>query len=294
MIESAAIIPMENGRELSFKTWGEKKGLPVVVHHGTPGSGSLFAPWIKHAESRGLQLISYDRPGYGGSTPDPGRSVADAARDVAAIAEFLGLQRIAVWGASGGGPHSLACAALLPDLVVAGATLASPAPYAAPGLDWLAGMGQDNIEEFGAALEGRDSVAKYIEGQVPALLSSDTEEMVVEMRSLLSPIDAAAFTDDFGDYLLENLRAGIEQRRDGWIDDDQAFIQDWGFDIAEIKIPVLIVHGGQDKFVPLSHSEWLAGHIGTAETSFFPDEGHLSLARYHVAEIDEWLLNKMR
>src|SRR5215210_4113062 len=135
-------ISTEHGYKLRIIEAGQSDGIPILVHNGTPGSRLLYHPWVKDAETRGIRLISYDRPGYGGSTPQPGRTVASAANDVAAIANELELSRLSVWGVSGGGPHALACAALLPNLVVAAAALASPAPYQADGLDWLAGMGE--------------------------------------------------------------------------------------------------------------------------------------------------------
>ena len=134
-------ITISDGRQIQIIEAGQPDGIPILVHNGTPGSRLLNPPWIEDAETRGIRLISYDRPGYGGSTPQPGRTVASAAADVAAIAKALGLSRLGVWGISGGGPHALACAALLPDLVWAAAALASPAPYQADGLDWLADMG---------------------------------------------------------------------------------------------------------------------------------------------------------
>lgn len=141
-------ITLEDGREIRLVEAGCPDGIPVIEHHGTPDSRLLYDRWVEDAQTRGIRLISYDRPSYGGSSPYPGRSVANAAADVAAIAQALSLKRLLVWGASGGGPHALACAALLPDLVVAAATLASVAPYQAAGLDWLAGMGEDILRNL--------------------------------------------------------------------------------------------------------------------------------------------------
>jgi pimeloyl-ACP methyl ester carboxylesterase len=166
MNTNSRTVSTENGRKLRVIEAGQPDGVPISAHHGTPGSRLLYQPWVKDAESRGIRLISYDRPGYGGSTPQPGRTVASAAEDVAAIAKELNLDRLSVWGKSGGGPHALACAALLPDLVVAAAALASLAPYPADDLDWFAGMGQDNIDELNAALDEKDVLVQYIETQI--------------------------------------------------------------------------------------------------------------------------------
>src|SRR5580658_9698796 len=140
-------IPTPDGRTLAIEEAGDPNGRPVLVHNGTPNSRHLYPPATINAAVRGLRLISYDRPGYGGSTPQPGRTVADCAADVRAICAALGIGRLAMWGISGGGPHVLACAALLPDLVAAAASLASLAPYGAEGLDFFTGMGQANIDD---------------------------------------------------------------------------------------------------------------------------------------------------
>jgi len=148
------------------------------VLHGTPTSHLMYAGWVEDAQARGIRLISYDRPGYGGSTPQPDRTVASAAEDVAAIAEALGCERLLVWGISGDGPHALACAALLPDLVVTTAMLASLAPHEAEGLDWFAGMGEDNITESSAALQGREAIQQFVEAFTPEMLGDDAQAVV--------------------------------------------------------------------------------------------------------------------
>jgi pimeloyl-ACP methyl ester carboxylesterase len=141
-------VRVSGGRTLAVRDAGDPAGTPVLVQSGTPGSRYLYGPNVEDASLRGLRLISYDRPGYGGSAPHPGRSVADCAADVRAICAALGIGRIGIWGISGGGPHVLACAALLPDLVAAAASLASPAPWGAEGLDYFAGMGEDKADDI--------------------------------------------------------------------------------------------------------------------------------------------------
>jgi pimeloyl-ACP methyl ester carboxylesterase len=294
MIANTCNISTESGREIRIIVSGQPDGVPVLVHHGTPGSILLYPPWVEDAYSRGIQLISYERPGYGGSTPHPGRSVASVAEDVAAIAKQLDLDRLSVWGASGGGPHALACAALLPDLVVAAAALASIAPYPVDGLDWFTGMGEDNIEEFNVALEGRDALERFVEAQTAGLLSADPEGLVQALRSLLSPVDAAVLTEDVASFMINMMREGIKDRRDGWIDDDIAFTTPWGFELSQIRIPVLLVHGEHDQFVPFSHGEWLASNIGNVDAWLSADDGHLTLSVLRVPEVHAWLLDKMQ
>ena len=238
MFKSERTISTRSGREIRIIEAGQPDGVPVLVHSGTPGSRLLYHLWVEDALSHGIRLIGYDRPGYGGSSAVPGRAVASAADDVAAIAKALGLERMAVWGWSGGGPHALACAALLPDLVVAAASLASPAPHPADGLDWFAGMGEGNVVEFSAALEGRDALEQFVEADAPGLLATDPKSLVQALRSLLSPVDVAVVTGDFAANMLNSMREGINERRDGWVDDDIAFTTPWGFELGQIRIPV--------------------------------------------------------
>jgi pimeloyl-ACP methyl ester carboxylesterase len=279
-----------DGRSLAVVEAGDEAGPAVVLNHGTPGSRLLWRELIEDAMAQGLRLIAYDRPGYGGSDPHPGRTVADAAGDVTAIADALGIEKLAVEGGSGGGPHALACAALLPERVVAAASLAGVAPYAAEGLDWLEGMGQDNLDEFAATLGGRDFLERYLRKAANEMLSAEPEAIAETLRSLLSPPDLAVLTGEFAEYLHESTRVGIGERLDGWIDDDFVFLNPWGFELDEIRVPVQIWHGAQDRFVPIAHGSWLAERIPGVDAHLADEDGHLTIQLRRIREVHSWLL----
>jgi pimeloyl-ACP methyl ester carboxylesterase len=254
-------------------------------------SGLLFEPHAIDATHRGARLVAYDRPGYGGSTPAPGRSVADAAADVRAIADALDVERLAVWGISGGGPHALACAALLPDRVAAVASLASVAPSDAEGLDWLAGMGQMNLEEFGAARKGREALEEYVGKQAREDVTADG--LLEALESLLSEVDADVLTGELGEFLAANMNEATRTGIDGWVDDDLAFDKPWGFSVEDIRVPVQLWHGEQDRFVPFAHGEWLASRIPDVDARLTAVDGHMTLVQRRIPEVHEWLLERL-
>jgi pimeloyl-ACP methyl ester carboxylesterase len=284
------VIDLPDGRGLAVVEAGDPGGAPVIVHHGTPGCGDLYRPRIEDARERGIRLVGYDRAGYGDSDRRAGRSVADVVADIAALADALGIDRFATWGASGGGPHTLACAALLPDRVVAAATFAGAAPYGEPDLDFMAGMGEDNVKEFGAALEGEDALRPLLEDFTAAVADSTPEQLADEMRTLLSPPDAAALTGELAEHLYGNFRGATRHGVGGWADDDLAFTRPWGFDVGAISVPVQLWQGGQDLMVPQAHGEWLAAHVPNAEVHIAPDDGHLTVVEHNVGEVHAWLL----
>lgn len=280
------------GRALRVFEDADPGGVPVLLHHGTPGSRLLPRLWVADAHERGIRLIGYDRPGYGGSDRHAGRSVADAAADVEAIADALGLERFLTRGSSGGGPHALACAALLGDRVVAAATLASAAPHGVEGLNWMAGMGDDNVREFTAAVAGRETLAPLLEEFAAQILAAGPDDIVEALRSVLSPPDQAVVTGELAEEVVAELHAGIGERRDGWLDDDLAFTRPWGFELESISVPVLLWQGRQDLMVPPAHGEWLAGRVGGVEPHISAEDGHLTLAVTRLGEVHAWLLDR--
>jgi pimeloyl-ACP methyl ester carboxylesterase len=281
-----------DGRTLTVHEGGDPQGVPVLVHSGTPGSSLLYEPHLRDAEERGIRLVSYDRPGYGGSSRHEGRAISDCAGDVAAVCGALGIDRFCVWGISGGGPHALATAALLPERVAAAASLASVAPFDGEGLDFLAGMGEQNVVEFNAILEGAQAHRAALERDREELLAVSPDQLVQTWRTLLGPADREVASGRLADYLLRCIRAGIERSLDGWFDDDVAFVRPWGFELDSIRVPVLLWQGEQDKFVPFGHGVWLSEHIPGVEAHLSPEDGHLTLGERRVAGVHAWLLER--
>ena len=246
----------------------------VFWHHGTPNIGAPPEPLFPAAAQLGIRWVSYDRPGYGGSTPYPDRDVASAAANVCSIADALGIDRFAVMGHSGGAPHALACGALLPERVLGVVSVAGLAPFGAEGLDWFAGMTPSGAAELRAAAEGRAALEDFLE----------STEFDPEM---FTPADHAALSGEWS-WLNSVVGPAIEAGPGGLIDDDLAYVAPWGFDPARAIVPVLFVHGGQDRVVPSSHSEWLARRCPSAQLWLCPEDGHISVLDSSAAAM-AWL-----
>ena len=249
--------------------------LAVVWHAGTPNTGEPPEPLLDAARERGIRWIGYDRPAYGTSTSDRGRSVASAAADTAAVADALGVERFAVLGHSGGGPHALACAALLPDRVTAAACGSSPAPFGVDGLDYFAGMGSSGRAELTAATQGRDALAAQLA----------TGEFDPEM---FTAADYAALEGEWA-WLGGIAGAAMAAGPDGMIDDDLALVGPWGFDPSTVRAPVLFFHGLDDRMVPSTHTRWLSSQVPASTVWLRPGEGHVSVLSAAVQVLD-WLV----
>ncbi|MGA8206538.1 MAG: alpha/beta hydrolase [Candidatus Dormiibacterota bacterium] len=256
---SAQVTTAKDGRRLMFAEWGDPEGLPVFSLHGTPNCRLHRHPNQALVRSTGVRVITYDRPGYGGSDRQRGRLVANCVEDVAAIADALRLDRFAVSGTSGGGPHALAVAALLGERVTRAACVVGVAPYQALGQGWFAGMDPENVTEFGWALEGEDRLTVELERldeRRRQRVSDDPSKILSEFN--LPPSDRAVLARE--DLLEVRRESTFESTRNGvggWVDDDIAFISSWGFDPASIEVPTLIWYGTADVMVPPSHGEWL-------------------------------------
>ena len=236
----------------------------MFLLHGTPGSRLGPRPRSSVLHRLGVRLISFDRPGYGGSDRMAGRRVADVSADVLAIATACELDRFAVVGRSGGGPYALACAALLPDRVTRAAVLVGLAPHGADGLDWFDGMAQSNVTEFTAAVNGYEDIVAHTK-VMASEVRADPARLLARLQADLPDPDRRVVADHgIRSMLLETYAEALRTSDYGWVDDAMAFCSPWGFDPASVTVPVLLWHGAHDVFSPASHARWLADRIPSA------------------------------
>jgi pimeloyl-ACP methyl ester carboxylesterase len=259
---------------------GDPDGFGLLYHGGSPSAVAEWSLIDDAARAAGLGLVTYSRPGYGASTPRPeaGRYVDDVIESVAVL-DHLGIGQFVTIGWSGGGPRALACAALLPDRCRAAASLAGVAPYHGEDLDWFDGMADENHDEYHAAEQGRAVYEAYLKENFLPILQASPEELAEAMGGLMTPVDKAALDEDLADWLSRTFTHAGAQGVTGVRDDGIAAISPWGFDLADIRVPVAIWQGRQDAMVPYAHGEWLAAHVPGAEAHLFDDEGHVSLVR---------------
>jgi pimeloyl-ACP methyl ester carboxylesterase len=273
-------VRLRDGRRLHVydtRSDGGNTRLAIVWHHGTPNLGEPPEPLLPAAAERRIRWVSYDRPGYGGSSPHPGRDVASAAADVSAVADALGIERFGVMGHSGGAAHALACAALLSGRLTGAVSVSGLAPYGASDLDWFAGMGSAGAAELRASAAGRPALEDYL-----ASTEFDPE--------MFTPADHAALNGRWA-WLGSVAGRALDGGPGGMIDDDLAYVAPWGFDLDSVVSPVLIVQGGEDRIAPSSHGRWLARRIRSAELWLRPEDGHVSVLGSSEAAMD-WLLER--
>ena len=284
-------------RRIRVEVAGPEDGDVVIYHTGTPSSGSLYEGLIEAGAERGLRHVSYARPGYPGSERKPGRDIADCIDDVLAIMDELGIDRAYTVGHSGGGPHALACAAALPHRLYAAATSACVAPFWFEGPegpewmgerpeDWMAGMAEENLREFAAKQTGPAELEEYLKNAAEHLGSVTGDEVVAALGDLVSEADRAVLHGDYAGHVAGSLRESVRDGVWGWFDDDQAFFEDWGFNIDSMGVPVTIWQGEEDRMVPFAHGQWLASHVSgrrrhattnDAKPMLLAGEGHLSI-----------------
>ena len=282
-----------DGRDLEVLLSGPEDGLPLVHHHGTP-QGAVHDPALERAASeRGLRVVAWSRPGYGGSSPRADAldtaTVADDAADVATILDHLGVDRFLTLGWSGGGPRSLACAAMLPERclgAVCGVGLAPPAEFDGDVRD---GMGEGNVEEYTAAMAGVEPLTEVLERFSPQVFAATPHDIADSLGSLIPPVDRAALTGELAEVSAAAFRRAGAQGIVGWLHDDLTHIRPWGFSVADITVPVSVWQGTEDKMVPFAHAEWLAAHIPGVRAHLEPGEGHLSLLAQMPRILDDLL-----
>jgi pimeloyl-ACP methyl ester carboxylesterase len=271
-------LVLPDGRDLSYDSWGDPDGLPLLCLHGTPGCRLTFQwPVEEELVATGARIIAYDRPGYGRSSRHPGRRVVDCVADVTALLDHLGVDRFAVLGGSGGGPHCLAVAALLPDRVIRAKCDVGVAPYGAEDLEWLDGMDRENVKEFGWTLEGEKVLVRELEREEaamrarvaadPASILGDFDLPEADKASLAHPVVQQMIVASVAEQCVNGVW--------GWVDDDLAFLRPRGFDLADIAVPVEVWYGETDVMVPAAHGRWLARRVPGADVHIQADEGHM-------------------
>jgi pimeloyl-ACP methyl ester carboxylesterase len=287
------VVSTSDGRDLDVSETNPTGEITVLVHNGTPASRVMMAGWERAATRLGVRLISFNRPGYGDSTRRRGRTVADVVNDSETVLARFSSGPVATIGVSGGGPHALACGALMGDRIAAVAALCSVAPFDADGLDFYAGMSADNVEEFGAAAEGEDVLTEALEPLARAMTQGeDSDEMREALAGLMSPPDVAVLDEALPD-LMEGTIEGVRNGVAGWVDDDLAFVAPWGFAPAAVDVPVLLLHGEQDLFVPPAHARWMGERIPNVDLRVMGDQAHLSLSVLQFGTALEWLVQQL-
>lgn len=270
-------VKTADGRQLCYGQWGDPAGPPVFSLHGTPGCRLNRHPDNAAIAATGVRLITYDRPGYGQSDRMAGRRIVDCVGDIAAIADALGIDRFAVTGGSGGGPHSLAVAARLGDRVTRARCVVGVAPVGVPDLDWVAGMDPENVKEFGWANAGETVLAARLTEESEAMMKrvADDPSKALGDEWQLAAADRAVFSNP---VVMRSMRESVPETFAngpwGWVDDDLAFVEPWGFELAEITVPVEVHYGSQDVLVPAAHGAWLGSHVPGAVVVVSHDKGH--------------------
>jgi pimeloyl-ACP methyl ester carboxylesterase len=286
-VEREGQAKTQDGRTLAFVERGASDGIPVLVCHGTPGSRLTRHPDPTMYERHGVRMVVYDRPGYGLSDPQLGRSVADAAADVAAIADELGFERFAVVGGSGGAPHALACGALLGDRVIRVGALVTPAPSDSPDFDFFTDLAEINVKEFGAALEGREAIEAHLQPYVDEL-RRDPDAVIQEIETELPDRDRAILArEDVRAVLRDSFVEAVRQGSRGWADDDLAFAKPWGFEPEEVKSEVRLWQGELDVLAPRRHGEYVASRLSNGHFELLEGAGHFLDEEWAV--VLDWL-----
>lgn len=281
-------VTTADGRHLEYLTGGDEDGFPFLYHSGTPSAALVFDPMWQAAARAGLHLVTYSRPGYGTSTPRASAAeptMADDAADSMLLLDALGMDEFVTLGWSGGGPRALTCAGVHPDRCRAVVSLAGVAPDGMPGLDFTAGMGEENVRDFDLCRQGREAFRPQAEADAEDMSALTGDQIVASLGDLVDEVDAAVLTGEFAEFLASSNRYAVHQGAVGYLEDNLQITRPWGIDLSRLGVPVAIWQGAHDRMVPFAHGEWLAATIPGARTHLLPDEGHISL----VSHLDEML-----
>jgi pimeloyl-ACP methyl ester carboxylesterase len=274
---------LRDGRTLDLLDNHHKSETAVLFHHGTPGNSTSWNDWVEEFSGGPIRAIAASRPGYSQSDRHRGRRVVDVLDDLSQVLDQGEIKRFVSVGWSGGGPHALAMS--FDERCVGVITLAGVGQYSQPDLDFLDGMGPENIDEFGIALQGEDLLRTWMNANALEMQHVTGEGLRETFGGLVGKADKEILSGDFAEDMAAGMRRALSRGFDGWIDDDLAFVQEWGFDLSAIDIPVQIWQGDDDLMVPYSHSRWLASKIPTSELIFIPENGHISLVVNHHEKI---------
>lgn len=284
------LLRLDDGRNIHFETSGPVGETVLVFHHGQPGAALISEATAQAAQRRGWATVMLSRPGYAGSDRNPGRRVADVVGDVRAVLDHVGAGRFVTAGWSGGGPHALACGGLVRSRCAAVATLAGVAPFlGSDDLDFTAGMGPENVAEFEALAAGDPGVEQQVAEMSTIMRDVQADDLIVLLGGLISDPDRRALEGTAAAHFAESFRLSASSGHFGYWDDGQAYVNEWGFDLSAMEVPVRVWRAGQDLMVPPAHGEWLARHIPGAHAEYLPEEGHISLVTDHIEEIMDGL-----
>lgn len=282
-------ISLPDGRSLEIHFAGQPSSDALIFHHGTPGASLTWEEWLPDVQAQGGFAVAYSRAGYGDSTRNEGRTVADINQDTLAILKHFEISRFVAVGWSGGGPHCLANT-LMPEAIAA-ISIAGVGAYGEPDLNFLEGMGEENHIEFGAAVAGAKEIEEWMHQYSPDTAQVTGPQLIEALGGLIGAADQQVLTPEAANNVAQEFRYALKRGYYGWMDDDLAFVQPWGFDLTQISKPVELWQGDEDFMVPHAHGQWLATKIPTAELHMVANEGHISLGIHYRGEIIRRALN---
>jgi pimeloyl-ACP methyl ester carboxylesterase len=287
---SYRLLTLPDGRDVEVLESGSGERALVFLW-GTPGGAVPDPHFDEVAERYGLRVLQPNRPGYGQSSPQPGRRIVDLVADVQSVLEQLGIDEVVCMGGSGGGPHSLAMAAHLPQCRAA-AVLVSPAPRDAEGLDFYDGMAASNQEEWRLADLGEAAVRPWLEKVVADQETTGGDNFAEQFADCIAPQDRAVLDGPGAALRTARFTKAVEHGIEGWLGDDIAMTTPWGFALESVRRPVAFWAGRADQFVSYRHSLWMAQRVPTADLHVLADEGHLSLRMHHMDAVMRDLVGK--